>query len=186
MKIVETPRQSSVVFLSEADGFEFKGVVVKSFDDFTASFTDEFRDWLFKSQDGACGYCGNYLGPYWSGNPNAHVEHIKPRRLGGIDSPPNLMYACRSCNTSKGNDHYTSLHVKWALKASKIGEVISAKTAERLINMGALKIDLTDSFHFERAGWAHILPLPCPVEHSVLKAEFYPGKTKPKPEIEEA
>ncbi|MNR17412.1 hypothetical protein D3C85_1340700 [compost metagenome] len=56
--------------------------------------------------------------------------------------------------------------------------MISSKIASKLIDMGVLKIDLTDSFHFERSGWTHVFPLPCPVEHSKLKAEFFPGKAR--------
>jgi hypothetical protein len=176
MRIVSNKRQADLVTLKKSDGFGFVGPVVRRFDDFTASFTDEFKDWLFSIQDGKCGYCGCVLGEDWSGNPNAHVEHIKPRRLGGEDRPPNLMYACRSCNTSKSNEHYSSLHVKWALKESPVGEVISSKVATRLLHMGVLILKTTDTYHFERMGWTHVLPLPCPVEHSTLAAALAEAK----------
>lgn len=172
MRLIETPRATVLVESCGSENVSFKGPILKmvSFD--TAAFTDEFRDWLFGIQDGEFGYCGELLGETWNSNPNAHVEHIKPRRLGGEDFPPNLMYACRSCNTSKGNDHFSSLLVKRALKKTGLGDVISHRVASRLLTMGALNMEMDSEFHFERENWSHVLPLPCPAEHATLLAEF--------------
>ena len=40
-----------------------------------------------------CRYCGALA---------SHVDHIRPRRLGGTDSPVNLVAACARCNLRKG------------------------------------------------------------------------------------
>lgn len=45
---------------------------------------------------GACAYC---LGPC----PRPDREHIIAVSIGGADEPSNVVPACRSCNTSKGN-----------------------------------------------------------------------------------
>lgn len=41
-----------------------------------------------------CAYCG--LGNQLS------LDHLIPRRAGGIDDPANLVWACRRCNSAKG------------------------------------------------------------------------------------
>lgn len=47
------------------------------------------------SQGNICSYCGN-AGPL-------ALDHVIPRFIGGEDTGDNLIYACRSCNSSKGN-----------------------------------------------------------------------------------
>ena len=32
-----------------------------------------------------------------------HVDHIKPRKHGGLDGPRNLKSSCRKCNLAKGS-----------------------------------------------------------------------------------
>lgn len=52
---------------------------------------------VFDRCDGHCHYCGlglELIGPW-------EVEHMKPRALGGTDSPWNLVAACVPCNRSK-------------------------------------------------------------------------------------
>lgn len=54
-----------------------------------------FDDEKIKLQTGQiCNYCGatNYL----------TLDHIFPRKLGGKDNAENLIYTCKSCNSSKG------------------------------------------------------------------------------------
>lgn len=41
-----------------------------------------------------CSYCGS--------TENLALDHIFPQKLGGKDVGDNLIYACRSCNSSKG------------------------------------------------------------------------------------
>jgi len=42
-----------------------------------------------------CAYCGSAS--------SLSLDHLVPRSLGGSDSADNLVYACRSCNSSKGD-----------------------------------------------------------------------------------
>ena len=44
----------------------------------------------------ACVYCGA------PPPPKLHADHLIPRYLGGLESADNLVWACRSCNSSKG------------------------------------------------------------------------------------
>lgn len=44
----------------------------------------------------ACVYCGA------TPPPKLHADHLIPRFLGGLESADNLVWACRSCNSSKG------------------------------------------------------------------------------------
>lgn len=41
-----------------------------------------------------CSYCGS--------NKNLGLDHIFPQKFGGKDAGDNLVYACKSCNSSKG------------------------------------------------------------------------------------
>jgi 5-methylcytosine-specific restriction endonuclease McrA len=43
----------------------------------------------------SCVYCGSLR--------NLSLDHVFPRRAGGTDKPENLVWACRSCNSSKGD-----------------------------------------------------------------------------------
>jgi 5-methylcytosine-specific restriction endonuclease McrA len=38
-----------------------------------------------------------------------HVDHIKPRSLGGTNDPDNLQTLCRKCNIGKSNKDDTDL-----------------------------------------------------------------------------
>ncbi|MEA3643651.1 MAG: HNH endonuclease signature motif containing protein [Lamprobacter sp.] len=54
-----------------------------------------FQDEKIKiNQGNICSYCG-------SAGPLA-LDHVIPRFIGGEDKGDNLIYACRSCNSSKG------------------------------------------------------------------------------------
>lgn len=54
-----------------------------------------FEDEKIKLQTGQmCNYCGS--------TENLALDHIFPQKLAGTDSADNLIFACRSCNSSKG------------------------------------------------------------------------------------
>ena len=54
-----------------------------------------FDDERIKLQTGQmCNYCGS--------SEKLALDHIFPQRFGGKDNAENLIYACRSCNSSKG------------------------------------------------------------------------------------
>ncbi|MBI1289384.1 MAG: hypothetical protein GC178_17595 [Flavobacteriales bacterium] len=54
-----------------------------------------FDDEKIKLQTGQiCNYCGS--------TEKLALDHVFPQKLGGKDNAENLIYACRSCNSSKG------------------------------------------------------------------------------------
>ena len=68
----------------------FKGLM-----DGTMNIRTIFDDEKIKLSLGdKCSYCGSY--------ENLALDHIIPQKLGGKDAGDNLIYACRSCNSSKG------------------------------------------------------------------------------------
>lgn len=134
----------------------FSGIVVTNKNRLAASFSEYFKDWLFEFQGRRCGYCGDYLGDNWRRNLVANVEHIQSRNEGGADLPPNLLYACRSCNVQKGSRHYSVLRTRIPIRRSGVSEHINCKSAEALIEMGLLNIKPLDALYFETLDWPHI------------------------------
>jgi hypothetical protein len=54
-----------------------------------------FDDEKIKLQTGQiCNYCGD--------TEKLALDHIFPQKMGGLDDAENLIYACRTCNSSKG------------------------------------------------------------------------------------
>lgn len=53
------------------------------------------RSNIFKRDENRCGYCGS--------GRDLTIDHIIPRSRGGIESWSNLITACTTCNTRKGN-----------------------------------------------------------------------------------
>ncbi|MFC1963702.1 HNH endonuclease, partial [Chloroflexota bacterium] len=51
----------------------------------------------FELQDGRCMYCGHKLN-----RANMDVDHKKPLKHGGSNSPANIQLLCRPCNGIKG------------------------------------------------------------------------------------
>lgn len=51
------------------------------------------------------GYCCQQCG---QDNGKLHVDHIIPRRLGGVDQDWNLQTLCQKCNLSKGGRFFSN------------------------------------------------------------------------------
>jgi len=121
------------------------------------SFSERFKDWMFIYQDGRCGYCGVSLGDTWAGNRKAHIEHIVCRRQGGGDLPPNVMYACNTCNNQKRDLHFSVLAERIQFRESRVANLITIKQAHGLIAAG---IDLgfkpIKPFYFSMMNWKHV------------------------------
>lgn len=58
-----------------------------------------FRRLVWEVTDGRCVYCGQV-----TPDSERHVDHVVPIIRGGVNRPPNLVAACRTCNLSK-RDH---------------------------------------------------------------------------------
>jgi len=68
----------------------FKGLI-----EGTMNIRTLFDDEKIKLLSGnKCSYCGS--------TQNLALDHIFAKKMGGMDAGDNLIYACRSCNSSKG------------------------------------------------------------------------------------
>ena len=68
---------------------------LKGLQDGTLQMRSIFDDEKVKLKTGQkCNYCGS--------TEKLALDHIFPKRYGGIDNADNLILACRSCNSSKG------------------------------------------------------------------------------------
>ncbi len=75
--------------------FMIRAKLLKGLNDGTMNMRTIFDDEKIKLQTGQiCNYCG-------SGEKLA-LDHIFPQKMGGKDDAENLIYACRTCNSSKG------------------------------------------------------------------------------------
>ena len=98
--------------------------------------------WLLYTQGNRCHYCERDMG----GEPNsptyATVDHVIPQSEGGSDDLPNLVAACRSCNSSKGAKmHFAAgtgdrplKHRKALDRTEYIGATASQMTREEALN----------------------------------------------------
>ena len=75
--------------------FMIRAKLYKGLNDGTMSIRTLFDDEKVKLQTGqCCNYCG--------ATQHLSLDHIFPQARGGSDNPENLVYACRTCNSSKG------------------------------------------------------------------------------------
>lgn len=64
---------------------------------------------LFRAQNGFCASCGKGMLLYQSGvyfdntQVIASIDHLKARRVGGVDSIENMVAMHRGCNSAKGH-----------------------------------------------------------------------------------
>lgn len=52
---------------------------------------------LRRAQDGRCAYCQQYIT-----HRRMTLDHVMPKRVGGLDVFENLLAVCRPCNGEKG------------------------------------------------------------------------------------
>ena len=85
----------------------FKGLTTGSMN-IQSLFEDE--RWRFQHPQ-LCAYCGQ--------NAALSLDHLLSRKRGGTDNPSNLVYACRSCNSSKGEKDL----IEWMLSTSSFPSI---------------------------------------------------------------
>jgi len=75
--------------------FMIKAKLFKGLKDGTMNMRTIFDDEKVKLQTGQiCNYCGS--------SEKLSLDHIFPKKYGGTDDAENLIYACKTCNSSKG------------------------------------------------------------------------------------
>lgn len=116
-------------------------------------YSSQFRKWLFSVQAGACGYCGDDLGDHL----RAHIEHVIPKVLGGRHCPPNIMLACKACNSAKRDRTLDDMRHYLRVRHSHIAGIITPKQA-LLLEQSGIDLFLPDPkpFAFEAGGWWHV------------------------------
>jgi len=86
------------------------------------------REWK-KEQEKNENYC-----VYCSSKKNLSIDHIIPKKLGGTDSPDNLVLACKKCNSSKKDLSlflWMSKHDKWP-NIDLLDRILSGKYLKEL------------------------------------------------------
>lgn len=79
----------------EAFNFMIRSKLLKGLKNGTMNMRTIFDDEKIKLQTGQiCNYCGS--------TDKLALDHIFPKKLGGQDDAENLIFACRTCNSSKG------------------------------------------------------------------------------------
>lgn len=65
----------------------------------------------FRMFGGRCFHCGKQIP---KGSPEFTLDHLRPQRDGGEAHLHNLVFACRSCNESKGGNELANFGAKRA------------------------------------------------------------------------
>ncbi len=79
----------------EMFNFMIRAKLFKGLKDGTMNMRTIFDDEKIKLQTGQiCNYCGS--------TEKLALDHIFPQKYGGQDNAENLIFACRTCNSSKG------------------------------------------------------------------------------------
>ncbi|MEI7675557.1 MAG: HNH endonuclease [Bacteroidales bacterium] len=75
--------------------FMIRAKLYKGLKDGSMNIRTIFDDEKIKIQTGkTCNYCGS--------SDKLALDHIFPQKFGGADNAENLIFACRTCNSSKG------------------------------------------------------------------------------------
>lgn len=79
-----------------------------------------------------CVYCGS--------NKSLSIDHLIPRALKGIDQADNLVWACRSCNSSKGaNDMLV-----WMVKKDKFPSIFVLRRYLKIVYGQCTQLEILD------------------------------------------
>ncbi len=79
-----------------------------------------------------CSYCGL--------TKNLALDHIFPQKFGGVDSGDNLIYACRTCNSSKGKKDLMS----WMNEKKKFPSILILRRYLKLVIDFSIKNEIME------------------------------------------
>ena len=98
---------------------------------------------VYNKYDGKCAYCGKVI-QY----KDIQVDHVIPKRQGGVDDISNYNPSCRRCNHYKRAYRLESYRELILKLHTKIRDMYLCKTAE---DYGIIKIEPWDGkFYFEK------------------------------------
>ena len=80
----------------------------------------------------ACAYCG--------GSDKLAVDHLIPRRAGGLDDPANLVWSCRRCNSAKGGRDV----LRWLLHDGRFPSILVLRRYLKCMRSWCEAYDLLD------------------------------------------
>lgn len=114
-----------------------------------------FSDEEVKLKNHNCAYCGT--------TNNLSLDHLIPRYSGGRDNPDNLVYACKSCNSSKGKNDL----ILWYLEKNSFPPILVLRRYLKLAfyyleSINALDEPYSKLKELEGDYKIHLLPLSFP------------------------
>lgn len=118
----------------EAFNYMIRAKLFKGLMDGSMKIRTIFDDEKIKLQSGLkCNYCGS--------EKKLALDHIFPQKLGGTDVGDNLIYACRSCNSSKGKKDL----MEWMNYKGEFPPLMILRRHLKLIIMYCLKENLMEN-----------------------------------------
>jgi len=106
----------------------FKGLM-----DSSMNIRSLFDDEKIKLSQGlTCNYCDS--------KDNLSLDHVFPQKYGGIDTGDNLLYACKSCNSSKGKKDL----MQWYMDKDKFPPLMILRRYLKLIYNYCLENNLLE------------------------------------------
>lgn len=82
---------------------------------------------ILRRDNHTCQYCGEK-----APNVTLHVDHVKPKTLGGTDGPENLVAACKECNAGKSSMPADASHVAEISQRNSEWQKTSAEMSARM------------------------------------------------------
>jgi hypothetical protein len=105
----------------------------------------QIRQAVYNKYGGHCAYCGNEIDI-----KNMQVDHVIPKRIGGMDDINNLNPACRRCNHYKRAEKLERFRTLLLTLHERIKGNYICKVAE---DYGVITIKKWDGkFYFEKVG----------------------------------
>ncbi len=133
----------------EIFNFMIRAKLFKGLKDRTMNMRTIFDDEKIKLQTGQiCNYCGS--------TEKLALDHIFPQKYGGQDNAENLIFACRTCNSSKGKKDL----VEWMIFRGQFLPLMVIRRYLKLTFKYCIENDLIDKQITELKG----LELPFKIE----------------------
>jgi len=111
--------------------YSIRAKLFKGLKDGTMNIRSLFDDEKIKLSQGLnCNYCGS--------RDKLSLDHIFPQKYGGTDDGDNLIYACKTCNSSKGKKDL----MQWYIDKNKFPPLMILRRYLKLIYNFCLQNDL--------------------------------------------